>query len=442
MQTLSKFNTVFFILIIFICGSIFFASSISAFFAANFIFLFIIFFVYLSNRNYIIPLYIIFLPIGEIISSTYNLLGIIGIDEIISIFTILHLNSNIYSLKSSNFAQIFVKRLITISIIFIVYVTTKDVVTGNDSTNGITYGLYTLLKFLIRYYPLYIIINNLNKPNMNFLTRLGIIYGIIILCLSSIFTIFLDSINVTVDVSEGGIEGLKSSFLRAMGFFTGGDVNSFAGFLVISFGYFLTRFEKKEYSLFNLLICVLIIYTLFITASRTAFISLFIILAIFLIRNFSVKSLSRFFIIGLISLLFVNPLIDRVTKRFESSSTYAQFDYDSTGRLGKAIIYLDYIQRNPEVLIAGYVKPISYNRSPHNYYINLIYQTGLFLFILVIYLYVKFLRSIIRNHFSMIYLFLPYLLTILTVDSVGSAIYMYLLPLVYNLKSRNKKSNL
>ena len=37
---------------------------------------------------------------------------------------------------------------------------------------------------------------------MNFLTRLGIIYGIIILCLSSIFTILKDSINVTVDVSE------------------------------------------------------------------------------------------------------------------------------------------------------------------------------------------------------------------------------------------------
>ena len=166
------------------------------------------------------------------------------------------------------------------------------------------------------------------------------------------------------------------------------------------------------------------------TGSRTAFIALSLVIFIFLLTNKSAKSKLIILTVLIIMYFVFYEKIHQVMDRFLDPSALGTLDKDQMGRVGKWILYMKWIMSNPETILFGNLTQIDYNRAPHNYLIFLLYHFGVIPLIVFIKLMFKLFSkiSISLNKFTLknVYYIIPFPLAIMTVNSFGSSIYLWL----------------
>lgn len=269
---------------------------------------------------------------------------------------------------------------------------------------------------------------------------IGIKTSLGVLVLSMLFTIPLyqmgTSVIVKTEDSEDYITSLQE-YGRFMGFYNIilGDENNVGAFFAGIFGFFLAQYEKfgnlKKY----LFVFGFSVLGLLLSGSRTAFIILALIILVFILSNkYATKRIGILAAIVIFFIAFYNQL-ERLFLRFFDDSAVRAVDSRQMGRVGKWILYINWLAENPETLIFGNLTRINYRYAPHNMLIYIVYHFGIIPLAIFISLLTKLVKLIqlkgnpnpaLKN----IYYIIPPLILSMTTNSIGDTIYLWIyLPL-------------
>lgn len=382
---------------------------------------------------YLISLFVYFLPLSSIIGTENNLFGLIGFDEILS----LALLSFFVGLKAKKppltKLQKNVIRIIILIVVYYLYYNAKGILYGYDlgvDKTSIFYVFKLLLKFILKYGPLILLIRFMAFHQVRVYVFTAVLMGLATVFVSMMMVDLLLDLGFYLPKNEFSVAEVESGVTRAMGFYNaGGDTNSTAGFFLIAFGYYLAQYEHVKKLKVFLIVFGITILGLFLTASRTGFISLVLMMLLFFSRNYKSKSAAKLMSFGLLFVILSFSIIMKTVQRFYAESAYEALDKNNVGRLGYYYIYGEYFIENPETMIAGYTdNPIWYKRPPHNFFVLMLYNVG----IIFPGLFLFYLFRIVRNgrksskHLYLIYMVIPLFLTLSTINSEGSGIYFWL----------------
>jgi hypothetical protein len=398
--------------------------------------------VFLSRNQpkLIISLYIYFISLNSIIGTQYNVF-VVGFDEIVFIsFLFFFLNSKTKVEKEDRIQKYSIRIVILIAFLQF-YATSKGILLGIDNEHSVYYVAKNLFKIIVRYYPLIILIKNVRVSNYRFYIIAGILLAVITIVSSQPFTDTLISLGFNIKSPLYSMHEVDGGALRSMGFYgAGGDENSLGGFLSIIFGLGIILYENdKKLKIINTLLILLPFLGVFYTASRTAILCLSFIMFMFVIRNFNNAKLIKITItLGLLFIAFSSTIYSSFMRFFADSAINAiSLESSSSGRVYKWVRYLIFINNNPITYLIGNITQIDFNRSVHNYFILIIYSAGLTPFFIFISNIVKIITSYIKNgkNYNILYLIIPFLMIIGTVNSAGAGIYVWIiLPLLHSFE--------
>jgi O-antigen ligase len=198
-------------------------------------------------------------------------------------------------------------------------------------------------------------------------------------------------------------------------------------------GFLLTLKGREKIQKIYKITILISIFGILYTVSRTAIISLFVILAIFLFRR-SIITTFKVIIIA-ISIIFLSPkAITPIIERFQYSEK--ELDYtNSSSRIGKWILYINHIRNEPGILLSGNTSNLYLNKwaarnklltASHNLYIEMVYRGGIIYLILTIILYFKLAKYIFKkeNRFNGYYYLIPFILITFYTPDWGSFYYL------------------
>ncbi len=409
----------------------------------------ILFFV---NPYLAIFFYIYLLPMPSIISSQYNLLGYLGVNEVSQIFVLILFLRKKFNFSNQLKVHNYVIFIICIISIYYLYFFTKGILLGYNlgpDINSINYVFKLFIKLFLKYVPLILIILTLNVDKVRQYILPSITLSSFTILISMILAENLITFGYDLIQTSYALAEIEGGLTRAVGFYkAGGDTNSVAGFFLILIGFLLSNYEYNkngkitEYLLPLLASC----FGVLLTGSRTGFIILILLFIYFWVRNFNnFRSHKLAFFIFVIA-LFSSSIIFQIIDRFYAESAYRAFDITVDARLGYYFIYLPYFFDNLYVLLTGYLNnPIWYNRSPHNFFLLMTYNAGLIFPSFFLYYIYKCYRWIKINvkRYNLMYLIMPYVLLISTINSEGSGIFLWILIslIPYQINHSNKILN-
>ncbi len=384
------------------------------------------------DKKMVIAFFVFQLPISPLIPTDFKMFGVLGPFEIVNgaaLFTLLSMSRG-YKIKLNNFQKLAIN---FVWFLFFInsYVITKDVLMGHSEESEMSYVAKNVFRLFIYHYSLILLIKIIYKEQIFQFIKVGIQSSLAVLVISMFFTKLLIVFDIG-SVYENKSTLLRSDYSRFLGLYSaGGDENSAGIFLAGVFGFFVSLFEKdkdiKKYVLFF----ALAVFGILLTGSRTAFIGLSVIILIFLVTN---KSGGAKFalLVAIISFYFLfSEQIDLVFQRFLDPSAKAAVNpQDKKGRAGKWVIYTEWIIDHPETLVFGNQEKIYLKRAPHNYFLYILYHAGIIPLLIFFQLLVKLIKTI---HFkSMLgqlknaYYIIPFFFILMTVNSFGSSIYLWL----------------
>ena len=209
-------------------------------------------------------------------------------------------------------------------------------------------------------------------------------YSVVVIVLSMIFTkpLILMGANINGKDVYFLITELQNRYVGFYG--AGGDQNSVGIFMASFFGFLLALYEKtgkiKKYIVFM----GFAVLGVLLSGSRTSFLGLSFILLLFLVTNKSGKDKFLILLACVIFYFLFSKQLDLVIQRFLDPSAVNTIDPNDTGRVGKWILYTHWILDNPITLLIGNIDKINFRLAPHNYFIYLVYHTGIIPFIIFI----------------------------------------------------------
>lgn len=386
---------------------------------------------FLTEKKYIITFFVFQLPLFPIVPTDFKLFGLLGPHEIVygsALFTLLLLLKR-NRVRLNAYQKLSIKFVYFLFFINI-YIIAKSVLLGMNKETEVSYILKNLFRFFLYYQSLVLLIKLIYSDDYKRYIITGIKFSLVVLVISMMFTNLVkawDIGEVTINKAEIIIKGQT----RFLGIYSaGGDENSAGVFLVSIFGFLLALFEKngtlKRYIIF---MGVAVLGTL-LTGSRTALIALTTVILIFLFTNKSSKAKFALIAACIVFYFIFSKQLDLVIQRFFDPSARAAVDPNEAGRVGKWIKYMEWIMNHPDTLLIGNQIKINYNRAPHNYLIYILYNTGiipLLIFIRLVYKLLKNVRfSLTKTSLKNAYYIIPFPLIIMTVNSFGSSIYLWL----------------
>ncbi|MEZ4840439.1 MAG: hypothetical protein R2821_02715 [Flavobacteriaceae bacterium] len=399
---------------------------------------------FVTDKRFLISFFVFQLPIFPIIPTDFKLFGLIGPHEIVygfSFFTLLILSRDL-KVQLNKYQKLSIK---FVYFLFFInsYVLIKDVLIGLHEETELSYVLKNIFRFFL-YYSSVILLIKVIYYNDHFRYAItGIKFSLVVLVISMIFTNLVKAWDIgtlTTNKASAIIKG-QTRFLGIYG--AGGDENSAGVFLVAAFGFMLALFEKngkiKNYILF---MGFAVLGTL-LTGSRTAFMALTTVILIFLFTNKSGSAKIAILLACVVFYFIFSKQLDLVIQRFFDPSAREAIDPNDTGRVGKWIKYTEWILNHPETLIFGNQIKINYDRAPHNYFIFIIYHAGIIPLLIFLRLLYQLLKSIkfylTKSTLKNAYYVIPFPFIIMTVNSFGSSIYLWLfLPIgAYYLAKKN-----
>jgi len=393
-------------------------------------------FLFMMDKKYIISFFVYHIPLLPIVATDYKIFSFVGPHEVIYGFSFFVLSTLVRNSKNKKLSKI---QKISIAFVYFLffmkmYELAKDILLGIHSDNS--KNLFYIFKNFVRYYLYYISVVLLikviyQKDVRNYVIE-GIKYAIITIPISMIYTRELILMGTGVNFAPERLDIILSGeYQRFVGFYgAGGDENSVGIFMVGAFGFFLALYEKtgnmKKYIVF----LGFAVLGVLLSGSRTSFIALSLVVLIFLITNKSGKS--KFGILAAIVIFYFafSKQLNLVIERFLDPSAAKAIDPEDEGRVGKWIFYTAWIIDNPITLFFGNLERIPYKRAPHNYFIYIVYHTGLGALIFFIKYLVKLFKSVTFSlkpyMLKNAYYVLPFPFIIMTVNSFGSSIYLWL----------------
>ena len=382
---------------------------------------------------FLISLFVYFLPLSSIIGTENNLFGLIGFDELISLAFL----SFFIGLKTKKppltRLQKNAIRIIILIVAYYLYYNAKGIIYGYDlgvDKTSIFYVFKLLIKFVLKYGPLILLIRFMGFYKVRVYVFTAVLMGLATIFVSMMMVDLLLDLGFYLPKNEFSIAEVETGVTRAMGFYNaGGDTNSTAGFFLVAFGYYLAQYEHvKKLKLF-LIVFGITVLGLFLTASRTGFISLVLMMMLFFSRNYKSRSAVKLMSFGLLFVILSFSVIVKTVERFYAESAYEALDKNNVGRLGYYYIYGEYFVENPETMIAGYTdNPIWYKRPPHNFFVLMLYNAGILFPGLFLFYLFRIMRDGKRSskHLYLVYMVIPLFLILSTINSEGSGIYFWL----------------
>lgn len=389
------------------------------------------------DKKYIISFFVYSLPLLPIISTEHKLFQVLGPDEIIygfSFLVLLYFQKTYLKTKRLNKYQKLSIKFVYFLFFVNLFIISKDILLGldPDKTKGLFYILKISVRFFLYYASLILLIKLIYLEGIYDYILIGFKYCIITITLSMIYTRELFQMGAGINVkTEWMARLLSGEYQRYLGFYgAGGDENSVGIFLVAAFGFLLALYERTGDIKNNIVFMGFAVLGAFLTGSRTAVLAMSFIIFIFLVTNKSGYAKFAFLIIGVIFYFVFNEQIELVIQRFLDPSAIEAVDPNEEGRVGKWIIYSNWILNNLETIFIGNLRNIPFDRAPHNYFFYTLYHAGLFILIYFIILFYKLLRlisfKISPTTLKSAYYIIPFPFTLLTVDSFGSGIYLWL----------------
>jgi len=385
------------------------------------------------DKKYIIALFVFHLPLLPYIPSDFKLFSVLGPHEIIYGYSFFYLNnlSKTTKVKLNEFQKLSIK-FVYLFFFIKVYIIVKDNILGLDASNA--GNVLNIVKKFFRYFlyfsSLVLLIKFIYLKDIYKYVFDGMKYSVVVLVLSMVFTVPLILMGANIKDKEMYFIAVALRE-RYMGFYgSGGDQNSAGIFLTSFFGFLLALYEKtgkiKNYIIFM----GFAVLGILLTGSRTSFMALAIIILLFLITNKSGKDKFLILIACVIFYFLFAKQLDLVIQRFLDPSAANAIDPNDTGRVGKWILYTNWIIEHPETLLIGNLTNIPFRLAPHNYFIYIIYHIGIIPFLIFIKLFIKLLKKIKfkmgHNSIKSVYYILPFILAMMTVNSHGSSIYLWL----------------
>lgn len=392
---------------------------------------------YLIDKKYIISFFVFHLPILPIISTDYKILSLIGPHEIIYGFAFIVLlqlskNKNKKLNKYQKLSISFIYFLFFLNI----YILIKDIVLDHDvdKTRGGVYIFKHIFRDILYYYSLILLVRIIYQKDIIKYVIIGIKYLSVYLVLSMLFSEQLILMGANIYRKEAFLSYLaKQRHIRYVGFYgAGGDENSVGIFFVGLFGFLLALFEKEKNIKKYVVFIGAAVLGILLSGSRTSTLALTLILLFFLLFNKSI-SLKFYIFIAFVSFYFIFSVqIDLIIERWLDPSAAGAIDPKSDGRIWKWIYYTNWILNNPETLFYGNqeVIDIPKNRAPHNYFIYILYHAGIIPLFIFIKLFIKLIKAVTLNinlrTLRSFYYIIPFPFILMTVNSFGSSIYLWL----------------
>ena len=338
------FKEILFILLLFWIPLIFLV-YLDLYFLSILLFLLIVFIIRIRRPYHLISLYIYFLPLSSLISTEHNLFTYVGFNEIIQVFILIFL-IQFYKRKKFKFKlnlNRYVKYIIILIASYYLIATTKGILTshwGYVKLGDIDYIFRLFIKLVFKYLPLILLLNLFSKYKIRSHIYPAIILSVCTIVASMLFVEQLNSFGFLLAENEYALNEVEGGVLRATGFYgAGGDTNSVSGFLLVIFSFYLSQYEITKKLSPYFLILLISVSGVFLTASRTGFICLCLILAIFFIRNYSNRSILKFIPLALLSIFLLAGSIKGTIERFNAESAARVFDSSEDARIGYYFIY-------------------------------------------------------------------------------------------------------
>ena len=291
-------------------------------------------------------------------------------------------------------------------------------------------GIGTFYKTVLRLIFIYYFLKYLNISDVHYKKGLNtiLIFGVVV-TLSMLFENFFTSIGFTVDKYGVGLERAEmyDESSRYAGI-TGLNVNDLGALMAVFLGILFYMFKNKLVKPYPFIFYLsFLAIGVMLTGSRTAFIIINILILFFAreyIKKINFKSFI-FLAVIFISVFYVYEYYGSSTvKRLEQHSDTEYFGLGL--RMTYWGMYLTDIGNNPIYLLTGNLAPSTYPRSAHNFYIQLVFQSGLLFLIVAFYFLFKSIssKSFVKNNSSLLSLDYKYIIVPQFIIWMTSASYL------------------
>ena len=392
------------------------------------------------RKQFIIILYLIILPTSGIIPSTENILGAIGLDEIINIIAIFTFFSYYFKKIKLNINQKNVKSFLILLIILAILENIKNAyfnIYGGSFFLVFKRFLFITVKFL----PLFFIIQFIYNSKIRQYVILGIYISGLIIVVSQIFNEHLLSLNFsTIDDSE--FSGFANSSIDKINRFSGfynGDPNSSGTYLLMLIAFILTQIKKfSQHRKYLYALVLLYISGILITASRTVITSFVFVLLMFTYYNKSRKISFQLYLLFAILCVFGFDFLSNQLSRFHNANLQADTSIKDN-RIMKWAAYIKFMIDSPIYFITGSQEEINV-RSAHNVYVQMLYNIGIIPLLFFLKKITSSFKLLLKQNKESIYFIVPFFFITIFVGELSEVpIFLILFILI---TSETKKQNI
>jgi hypothetical protein len=422
---------IYIILFAILCFCIYILGATNNWLIINLLMLIVCILGFIFDRLFILFLFIIFLPTNGLISTEYNLFGILNLQRLLNLFAIA-----VFIIEGKNYkseTNDFIKLAILFLVFFLIYNVFTEIKNYSFSMYQTTTEnvINRTIKYLLLFGSSIFLCKFIKDETIGKLFEFSIIVAVFFLTISHIFAFKLHNIGfLTQGVFERYYGIQVSEFGRSSGFFANGDQNSFGAFLSIIAGYFCSKVEADKTSLSKLLpILTLITVCVVLTGSRTAIGSFVVVLILFWYRNINSLKIHFYIILFILTIIAISQYTDFFSKAIDRfGTTSSEFQFGSDSRHAKWLFYLNYIFSDLSSLLFGSRKMIYINqvvRAAHNLYITILFDSGIFFLGYLLFLYTRFTSFAVRvkNKYYLPYIIIPFLMISMLVSDWGYIFY-------------------
>jgi hypothetical protein len=384
----------------------------------------------LDKKFLLVTLYVIYVPTNGLINRTDFIVGLLGIQQILSLLVFASLLRIKVSSRSATDMQKIAGSLLILLLTYVCYTYFKNAYFGLLDTSW-SEAVKKSINAWILYGPLVLLIRKSVNDTMKGWLAVGSFLGVLNQAIFCFLSPFLPQLGFYSQGTEAFFSsGADSEVSRYVGIMGNGDSNTLGVFFVVAVGFYLSRAASFNRSLMIKLLCGICILAIALTASRSAFLTLIIVGMIFLVNGGSKKVRFQLVLGALLIAVISSPLWDSLLSRLTSAGA-EQLSTDTSGnRIGKWLLYFQHFIDNPMTFVRGSSKTlyIGFNDiflAAHNFYIQVVYNAGLgflFLFLLQYFKLFKWMLHKASVH-NLIYIVLPFLAITLFVSDYG--IFMY-----------------
>lgn len=374
-------------------------------------------------------LYIIYLPTNGMIGRESFLMGGIGIQQVLGLFTLMAVLRIRVANKSDEFKKT-ATALLLLLLVYLVYTSFKNAYFDMHDTHWID-AVKRLINVGMLYTPLVLMIRKMGNPTVNEWTQIAVFLGVLNMAVFCYLSPILPDLGFySLGTETVGIARDADEYNRFTGIIGDGDSNTLGGFFVIACGYYLSRGKALQNSMLIKTMVGICALGVALTASRTALVALVMIVVIFFMSSRESRLKAQLLVGVFLFIIASAPLWETVIDRMIESGSEQLNTQTSSNRIGKWILYFDHFQRHPSTFLYGADTPLFIGFKgqfivAHNFYIQIIYNTGMFFLAGFAFLYARIFKMMLRrvSAYRLDLIVLPLLAVTFFVSDVGAFIY-------------------